>query len=668
MLAVPFPDKISPYSINGHRDGVESRVLGKERRFQTNFSNPVNNWIISLFLSITAEKPFWRGAIRRDLFVCYYLEQAVERKVFVVGALLRPTSGMEKKRRGREHGRVFNATDATMETPIRDRHNAPLTCLYSCRKWERLGEAGRDTYTGRPCVARKGLSAEIGKVDDVPGTVGDEPRRTNTEKTEEEPRQKKESGRLFLLTARRREPSLTRALTNSIHRLGLSQDLWLSTDGVCYHHERFNCFCGKPSSDRQPGRVRLPVGLIARNTLGTAIYPIYFIAFIGKSCTLQNLTDGAKETGTGNNVDCFAYKVGRIALRLVTRYFAGSPYSLKQGPPQEAIHTSVPTLYRACTEIPTPVFRKVGPTELFRDVTMRVEYEGYDCGRNGIVSVPEEPTKKVLESTKSSSQLNQNSHREETSWWVAEESGHQDTRERDKGVAVAGELACLAGYMAGYLKAAGATCAPTGTPQYHAHGHPAMGVGTHPHPHSHPHPGAPHPGLHSPFALSTHGHPHPHPLEHGLAAFPQGTLQEPTGYVGIASHASPFSHSTTTICCRREIARPLNFLRLSVESARVNRHPLIFIPYRDTIGYQEARQWHRGRCIARQRPSLTVALTPTRQSSILSPDPLVLSSRCPGACPSPSGGHPASPLLSDPVRCTVASVAPRPTEPPRYGS
>ena len=151
-----------------------------------------------------------------------------------------------------------------------------------------------------------------------------------------------------------------------------------------------------------------------------------------------------------------------------------------------------------------------------------MEYEGYDCGRNGIVSVPEESTKKVLESTKSSSQLNQNSHREETSWWVAEESGHQDIRERDKGVAVAGELACLAGYMAGYLKAAGATCAPTGTPQYHAHGHPAMGVGTHPHPHSHPHPGAPHPGLHSPFTLTTHGHPHPHPLEHGLAAFPQG--------------------------------------------------------------------------------------------------------------------------------------------------
>ncbi|XP_050448555.1 homeobox protein OTX1-like isoform X1 [Cataglyphis hispanica] len=80
--------------------------------------------------------------------------------------------------------------------------------------------------------------------------------------------------------------------------------------------------------------------------------------------------------------------------------------------------------------------------------------------------------------------------------------------------------------MAGYLKAAGATCASTGNPhQYHPHGHPAMGVGTHPHPHSHPHPGTPHPGLPSPFALATHGHPHPHPLEHGLA-FPQETNQQ----------------------------------------------------------------------------------------------------------------------------------------------
>ncbi|XP_048513987.1 homeobox protein OTX2-like isoform X2 [Athalia rosae] len=68
--------------------------------------------------------------------------------------------------------------------------------------------------------------------------------------------------------------------------------------------------------------------------------------------------------------------------------------------------------------------------------------------------------------------------------------------------------------MAGYLKAAGATCAPTGSPQYHpAHGHPGMG--------GHPHPGAPHP-----FALASHPHPHPHPLDHGLAAaFPQGMNQ-----------------------------------------------------------------------------------------------------------------------------------------------
>lgn len=45
-----------------------------------------------------------------------------------------------------------------------------------------------------------------------------------------------------------------------------------------------------------------------------------------------------------------------------------------------------------------------------------------------------------------------------------------------------------------------------------------------------------------------------------------GTDGRATGYVGNASHASPFSHSTTTICCHREIARPLNFLRLSVGS------------------------------------------------------------------------------------------------------
>ncbi|XP_078048455.1 uncharacterized protein LOC144475911 [Augochlora pura] len=79
--------------------------------------------------------------------------------------------------------------------------------------------------------------------------------------------------------------------------------------------------------------------------------------------------------------------------------------------------------------------------------------------------------------------------------------------------------------MAGYLKAAGASCAPNGSPQYHPHGHPAIPVGTHPHPHAHPHPGPPHPGLHPSFALATHGHPHPHPLEHGLAAFPQGMNQ-----------------------------------------------------------------------------------------------------------------------------------------------
>lgn len=106
--------------------------------------------------------------------------------------------------------------------------------------------------------------------------------------------------------------------------------------------------------------------------------------------------------------------------------------------------------------------------------------------------------------------------------WEPKEIINREIRRSDYNAAVAGELACLAGYMAGYLKAAGATCAPTGSPQYHPHSHPAMGVGTHPHAHTHPHPGAPHPGLPSPFALATHGHPHPHPLEHGLAAFPQG--------------------------------------------------------------------------------------------------------------------------------------------------
>ncbi|KAK0168413.1 hypothetical protein PV327_002216 [Microctonus hyperodae] len=81
--------------------------------------------------------------------------------------------------------------------------------------------------------------------------------------------------------------------------------------------------------------------------------------------------------------------------------------------------------------------------------------------------------------------------------------------------------------MAGYLKGAGATCAPSGGPQYHTHHghHPAMSVGTHHHAHSHSHPGGPHPTLSSPFALATHGHPHGHPLDHGLGGFPQGVAQ-----------------------------------------------------------------------------------------------------------------------------------------------
>jgi len=144
------------------------------------------------------------------------------------------------------------------------------------------------------------------------------------------------------------------------------------------------------------------------------------------------------------------------------------------------------------------------------------------------VSVPEEPAPILAENGTRRPLLHANgiaAHREENSWWPAEQGGGGHAiRERDNSAAVAGELACLAGYMASYLKAAGATCASTGNPhQYHPHGHPAMGVGTHPHPHSHPHPGTPHPGLPSPFALATHGHPHPHPLEHGLA-FPQGKL------------------------------------------------------------------------------------------------------------------------------------------------
>lgn len=139
------------------------------------------------------------------------------------------------------------------------------------------------------------------------------------------------------------------------------------------------------------------------------------------------------------------------------------------------------------------------------------------------VSVPEEPAPRLVadRARRPSFYVNGGAHREEDSWWSTEEGGGgQAIRERDNSAAVA----CIAGYMAGYLKAAGATCASTGNPhQYHPHGHPAMGVGTHPHPHSHPHPGTPHPGLPSPFALATHGHPHAHPLEHGLAAaFPQG--------------------------------------------------------------------------------------------------------------------------------------------------
>lgn len=116
-------------------------------------------------------------------------------------------------------------------------------------------------------------------------------------------------------------------------------------------------------------------------------------------------------------------------------------------------------------------------------------------------------------------------HRVENSWWPSNQNeGSHAIRERDNNGAVAGELVSrIAGClnMAGYLKAAGATCASTGNPhQYHPHGHP-MGVGTHPHPHSHPHPGA-HPGLPSHFALTPHAHTH-HALEHGLAAaFPQG--------------------------------------------------------------------------------------------------------------------------------------------------
>lgn len=112
-----------------------------------------------------------------------------------------------------------------------------------------------------------------------------------------------------------------------------------------------------------------------------------------------------------------------------------------------------------------------------------------------------------------------NNNGDDQYWWYEGYSGNENQRE--KGAAVAGELACLAGYMAGYLKAAGAACAPTGSPQYHPHGHPGMPVGPHPHPgQSHPHASA-HPGLPSPFALA-HPHPHGHPLDHGLGAFQQG--------------------------------------------------------------------------------------------------------------------------------------------------
>ncbi|EFN79437.1 hypothetical protein EAI_10490 [Harpegnathos saltator] len=71
--------------------------------------------------------------------------------------------------------------------------------------------------------------------------------------------------------------------------------------------------------------------------------------------------------------------------------------------------------------------------------------------------------------------------------------------------------------MAGYLRATGSSCTPTGSPQYHPHTHP-MGVSSHPHPHPHPHPGAPHHALSTPFTL---GHGQPHPLEHTLPGYPQ---------------------------------------------------------------------------------------------------------------------------------------------------
>lgn len=98
-------------------------------------------------------------------------------------------------------------------------------------------DRGTNGTAGRTRRLRKG---------EKEGTTNEE--RKTAQQQQQQPRRR----RLFLLTARKRgELSLTRALTNSIHRLGLSQDLWLNTDGVCYHHQRFNCFCGRPSSDRR---------------------------------------------------------------------------------------------------------------------------------------------------------------------------------------------------------------------------------------------------------------------------------------------------------------------------------------------------------------------------------------------------------------------------------
>lgn len=149
-------------------------------------------------------------------------------------------------------------------------------------------------------------------------------------------------------------------------------------------------------------------------------------------------------------------------------------------------------------------------------------------------AAPEEFTARVTEdSARRPLYGNGAVYRAEDSWcWPGTDQGGGGShaiRERDNNTAVAGELVSrIAGClnMAGYLKAAGATCASTGNPhQYHPHGHP-MGVSTHPHPHSHPHPGA-HPGLPSHFALTPHAHTH-HALEHGLAAaFPQGKSHTP---------------------------------------------------------------------------------------------------------------------------------------------